>query len=432
MVNKNLKFIGIGGGIIVAIIIGIIVAPDLLSRSINSDQSYIQLGKEQQESFSIAGSDGFVTQEELQMIEQELLDRTEKIIIENMTNNKPSDDIPLISLVTTETFSIEANILITDSLANEISSLSTITQFQPQSLITSEGVIIDLGKIDIQFLAFIPDSKIDATNPPTYIIDGKLEITFNDQIIESKQIFNDGLFLENPQIIKVADSRLSPFGERRNSLSFDFIEINQELPNLLSVNLFIVSLKDLTATITSKGVSETFVVMNPIEIYRLEIEVDESKIVKINEQGQVVEIPKSDGKVILCATALNGGTLGGDAFADIPDTTFEVNGEIILSVEGFRGKLPLQKSTAGPTCKTFTGLPRNSEIIVNLGDEFILTANTPSYQRNHIIHCNIFGYGQNGCNLYQSLDPNFNPAQFYDNNVVVSFLNAYSELGFID
>ena len=60
--------------------------------------------------------------------------------------------------------------------------------------------------------------------------------------------------------------------------------------------------------------------------------------------------------------------------------------------------------------------------------KFILNVQTPTYQRNYIIYCLYFGYGNSDCNLFQSLDPNV--PNYWTNEQAENTISVYQQLGF--
>ena len=61
-----------------------------------------------------------------------------------------------------------------------------------------------------------------------------------------------------------------------------------------------------------------------------------------NEQGEIILIPRADGKIIACGSAIAGGTSGPQTIVPFPTTTFSANDEIFLTIETFPPKVPTQ------------------------------------------------------------------------------------------
>ncbi len=345
------------------------------------------------------------------IFERNLLE-LEKIIIINATSPEPPNIAEFFGF--TETFGIRANILLTDTLGSQVESTADI-QLVPTTLVNEQGQIFDLGFIEIEFLGITQAESAEISSS------GTIDIEFADEIIETKAIFFDGSTVDHKAILNTAISEDVAFNQRNKQLLFDFELLVQDLPND-SVNTFKVILRDFNVEVNDQGSIKLFRLGNSTTIYSLDLQIDESRTVILNENNEIVQVLKADDILIVCTAGTS------IVQTSTPEFIIELDGEIILTIPPQTNKGSSSSQILNIDCIQHAGLPRDSNLIISAGEIDYMTT-TPASQQNYFYNCLNLPKQEIGCNLFQSLDPN-QPS--YTTNPVENWISAYCELGILE
>ena len=345
------------------------------------------------------------------IFERNLLE-LEKIIIINATSPEPPEDIAEF-FGFTETFGIRANILLTDTLGSQVESTADI-QLVPATLVNEQGQIFDLGFIEIEFLGITQAESAEISSS------GTIDIEFAGETIDTKAIFFDGLTVDHKVILNTAISEDVPFNQRNKQLFFDFELLVQDLPNE-SVNTFKVILNDFNVSVNDQGSIKLFRLGNPTTVYSLDLQIDESRTVILNDNNEIVQVVKADDNLIVCTAGTS------EVRTSTPEITVELDGEIILTIPPQTAKGSSKWYENEPDCIQHTGLPRDSNLIIRAGGIDYMTT-TPVSQKNYSYYCNITSTTSNACKLQQTLDPN----QPNFGGIGAGAFAVYCQLGFLE
>jgi len=250
---------------------------------------------------------------------------------------------------------------------------------------------------------------------------GIIDINFAGENVDTKTIFFDGNTVEHQTILNIADTKDVPFSLREQQFSFDFERIVQDLPQD-SVNTFEIILKEFNVEVNDQGSIKLFKLGSSTTIYSLDLQIDESRTVILNDKNEIVQVLKADDNLIVCTAGTS------TVRTSTPEIIIELDGEIILTIPPQTAKGSPKSYISNPTCIQHTGLPRDSNLIISAGEIDYMTT-TPVSQQNYIYFCNITSSTSNVCNLQQSLDPN--QPKFIEQPQLDSMISVYCQLGFL-
>jgi len=292
----------------------------------------------------------------------------------------------------TEQLTIETAVVLFDSQLNKVKSSTFIDIPLINSLITSKGLVIDKGAVQVGFFGITSqanDIKIEAD----------VEIWLNKDKIAERKIFKnfDGDVVKSNSL-KVDTSVKREF-ESDDNYTFQLTDEGEKWEDG-STNYFRVIITSVTAE-TQSG--KIFSWHGDFFAYVLEMTVDESKVSVVDEENNIQAIFKSDGEILRCWQMATISTIRGFttlAPRDLPTVEVFVNGKSISGVdnESIQLKTPIgSDGRAGTGIRTectdrINNIPRFQEITIKVGairgqpsEEFKIVS--PKSEVEYIITC---------------------------------------------
>ena len=313
---------------------------------------------------------------------------TNQTAIQNFIDNMDVNVDPI--LKTTPKFTIMTNLVLFDSNGKQYpKTIPTNVDLAKNSLIDSEGRLLDLGSVQFTFdgIGTLENKNLEISATALFCLD-------ND--CNTKKLYRQGTLQNNKISLYVGDSFIEPpIGQRKFDYTFTFAD---EKFHEGTDHTFRVILKDIT--FRNFASNEKWFFVGEDEIYNLKMTVNQQKTVVYDEQlKQAVSIFKQDNVFSSCSggakqVVSTGGYGGTSSSAPIPEIIFRINGEPFGSIPYHNdgGQLPqipqgLQSGSnnGADTCKTLN-LPRNAEVIATIeGIDYKFF--TPKAQQNFYVKC---------------------------------------------
>lgn len=262
--------------------------------------------------------------------------------------------------------------------------------FDTLSLVDSEGNLLDLGAVQVGFFGVVnTNNEIDFS--------GKAKFMLDDRIVGEKHFGAFGDTVNKKLRASLSDT---PTSARSPNFTFTFADEGADWQSG-EVHTFRVVITDIKAQVQDeKGKSKFFTFNGAYTAYRLEMKVDDSKRVVIDDElDKAVSVFIDDGRLIMRNTVLqtqficgaespvnleikirdrNGVTIGGSSHNTVKRIDFETwNGDPSIVCQGF------EVST-----KPF--IPRNAELRVTVfanGISDTFTYISPKIQHNVNVFC---------------------------------------------
>jgi len=252
-------------------------------------------------------------------------------------------------------FKVFSTVTLIDSNGQEFENVNEL-DIPLTSLITREGKILDLGRIEVRLVG-----QSDSNNPIE--TEGILDFEINGQ---SQRQFNLRQVASPNPITSAFDIRIG--GRSIESFSFEGLEGLEtgDFANTLKVNL--------RNFVVIQG-NSTFSTPQDVTVYELQFDLDEGLRTVTGSTGVVQAIPIADGKIQICANAVqllvNGVQV--DFQPDVPKSVSvkvrNAEGDFVTVITPFTVTMNLQPFIGGTTYNLPTfcekppaGIPRSSNV----------------------------------------------------------------------
>lgn len=154
-----------------------------------------------------------------------------------------------------------------------------------------------------------------------------------------------------------------------------------------STHTYRVVITEVHAQLDSTGESKEFHWYGQNVVYELSLKVNGAKRVILGDDNKAIEIFKSDNKLVLCGTNIYQSGTGFNPINTVAQppsvTVTDLDGNILLQASYTHvTEIVNHNAISGTSCGTFTGIPRDSDLIFKVGGSDILIT-TPLHQANY-------------------------------------------------
>ena len=339
MGSKSIRVIGIFAIMIIILVMAINIP-------INTDQN------PQTASCEFFSSDGSCAKFEYDTILTENLNS----IIDAETTFTDIDENTNISLGSEKMVLVAKSILL-DSNQKIVSNSSQNVNFNPATLLDLNKNILDLGSVQLTFdLLYKKNANV--------IVNGVVEVVLDEQSKGKRYLSFSGQLPTNLVRLNV-DKESKLLSDRTQSLTFTLADEGKDWTDG-SVHTLKIILRNLDAQIITNGEIQNFKYGENLILYQLEMTVDQTKQVSFDENNNAVSVFKADG-VLSCITSSS-------SFIEVPirynnkATVYGYNHYWLdpitpPPVKILQNGKVLNEPVKPNTCSTFTGVPRNSNLV---------------------------------------------------------------------
>lgn len=193
---------------------------------------------------------------------------------------------------------IETSAVLLDSDGNPFpqSSFLGIPQL---TVIDEQGNIIDLGLAQVGFFARFTEPQINSN------IFGTVQFYLDTDLIQEKQFFSKST-TETDLVPLGLTSRIDPFAFNQSTdpaFTFSFLGEGERRNWLNNSEHYLRAvIKEISANANNNQDAKEFKFLGDFVAYQLKVVFDEQKIVYLDDDGNAIEIFKSDSKVQQCAS----------------------------------------------------------------------------------------------------------------------------------
>lgn len=186
-----------------------------------------------------------------------------------------------------------ATVVTNSDIANNTETFNSILPVQLLSVSTPEDFLLD--KSEVEFFAILKNVNFASLN-----LEGTVAFIIDEEVVETKRLFTSENVLDVNNIpLNVVDEIPPPFGNRPTSFTYEYDETQFKDG---SSHIFRVVITQLLGTFVADG--KTFFIdwTGTFLAYELTFEIDETKEVFVNDDGEAFEILKSDSRLLVSGT----------------------------------------------------------------------------------------------------------------------------------
>lgn len=289
-----------------------------------------------------------------------------------------------------EKFGIQTNVALFDSEQNQFNN-STILGIPQLSVTDEQGRLLDLGMVQVSLLSI---SKNVESNTNVW---GKIKFYLDDELVGDKyfwgsaqntntiklSIVDELLFDDSDQNTDKKKALPPPFSQQeKKNFTFTFADEGLDWLNG-EEHTYRVVIEEVHAVLNSSKDFKEFDFVGQQIPYELKMKVDGSKKVVIGTDSKATEILKSDNELHMCTQQIYVCAFCG--YNQIrKEQTFTSNVPTVNVFDSNKNPIILQAVNNANGCNTFTGIPRNSDLIFSVGG-VDYQVKTPISQKNYIL-----------------------------------------------
>ena len=301
----------------------------------------------------------------------------------------------------TEKFGIEVQTVLFDSFQNQFPS-SSVLSIPSLELTDSEGRLLDLGSIQTSFLGITTDSNRGEESQ--FNLEGTVEFYLDDDLITTKKLYGSEQGSTNTHELFIVDSIPPPFSNRPLAFTFTLSDEGKDWVNN-SDHVYRIVITEISAVLQSDENTKRFSWNGQKIAYELNVRLDDSKKVILNQSNNAISIFKSDSTIKMCGTSEHFKFkygMGGTTVSNNPSVTVRNSDNVILAQIGSNltinesisdnlqktGKHNYGSIVTSYCSETMSGIPRDSDIVIELkrdGETKSYEVHTPKSQINYHI-----------------------------------------------